>query len=141
MTANRDIILKHVEEVYSWIDSVNHKTGLTCQGCGKCCDFENYDHKLFVTTPELVYFAAKLAEGSVRKMTGRVCPYNSGGKCLVYNQRFGGCRIFFCKGNAEAQSQLSEEVVGRFKEICTKFGLDYHYVDLASGLNIRSYKS
>ncbi|MDP2932796.1 MAG: hypothetical protein Q8N81_01555 [bacterium] len=31
-----------------------------CSACGKCCDFESFGHKLFITSPELLYFRTNI---------------------------------------------------------------------------------
>jgi Fe-S-cluster containining protein len=55
--------LKRVAEIYKWLDSQIRKSvhlaGI-CDACGKCCDFSKFDHRLFVTPPELMYLAANL---------------------------------------------------------------------------------
>jgi Fe-S-cluster containining protein len=55
--------LKRVAEIYKWLDSQIRKSvhlaGI-CDACGKCCNFAQFDHRLFVTTPELMYLAAYL---------------------------------------------------------------------------------
>ena len=131
-------VLDAVAEVYEWIDSqiaAHCGDGHRCDACGKCCDFESYDHRLFLTGPELVYFIAGLDGEKINKMTDGVCPYNVDGKCSVYEYRFAGCRIFNCKGDIDFQSRLSEEVIARFKGICERFDIGYRYSDLASALN------
>jgi len=131
-------LLKRVSEIYEWLDSkINespHFTGF-CQACGACCDFVRFDHRLFVTTPELVYFSANLGSDCIKPMLMGRCPYNESGKCAVYQYRFAACRIFYCKGNAEFQSELSEWVLKEFKSICTEFGIDYCYRNLSEALS------
>jgi hypothetical protein len=124
-----------VAEVYDWIDSQAGQELTQCDVCGKCCDFEGYDHRLFVTSPELIYFAVKLAPDKIKPMTTRRCPYNIDGKCTAYPYRFGSCRIFFCKADKDFQSKLAEEVLEKFKSICKEFNLPYHYTDLRAALN------
>jgi Fe-S-cluster containining protein len=138
--------LKRVAEIYKWLDSQIRKSvhlaGI-CDACGKCCDFIKFDHRLFVTTPELMYLAANLGDENVRPMTtGRGstslttgCPYNIGGKCSVYEHRFSGCRIFSCKGDTDFQSRLSESAVKKFKAICEQFQIPYRYTDLATAMD------
>ena len=147
-------LIKKVAEIYKWLDSqINNNSELTgvCSVCGKCCDFAQFDHRLFVTTPELMYLAAYLGAENVRPMTtGRGstprlcsgqaslttgCPYNIGGKCSVYEHRFSGCRIFSCKGDTDFQNRLSETAVKKFKAICEQFQIPYRYTDLATALN------
>jgi Fe-S-cluster containining protein len=139
-------LIKKVAEIYKWLDSQIresvHLAGI-CNTCGKCCDFAQFDHRLFVTTPELMYLAANLGAENVKPMTtGRGstplttgCPYNVGGKCTIYKYRFSGCRIFSCKGDTDFQSRLSESTLKKFKSLCTDLQIPYRYTDLATALN------
>jgi hypothetical protein len=131
-------LLERVAEIYKWLDSQtsnNRDLAGTCDACGKCCDFKNFDHRLFVTPPELMYLSANLSGESIKAMPASRCPYNIGGKCIVYEYRFAGCRIFCCKGDTDFQSRLSESTLKKLKSICTKFQIPYHYSDLATALN------
>jgi hypothetical protein len=131
-------LLERVVEVYKWLDEQICLGGdLTgkCRTCGSCCSFDRFDHRLFVTPPELMYLAANLHAGNVKTMPGGRCPYNIDGKCTVYEYRFSGCRIFCCNGDADFQSRLSEEALGKFKLICTEFQIPYRYIELAEALN------
>ncbi len=138
-------IIAAVEDVYSHIDEeVARWLALAdgsplvahgCNACGDCCDFEVYGHRLFVTSCEIVYLAAKLAPDKLKLMTGGLCPYNSGGRCSIHPYRFAGCRIFFCKGDAGRQSELSQWTSDRFKRICETHGLAYAYTNLRFALD------
>ena len=131
-------LLNKVAEIYEWLDEQIHlPDGLVgrCDTCGKCCDFDAFDHRLFVTPPELIYLAAKLGAENIKPMPSRRCPYNVDGKCTIYTYRFAGCRIFSCKGDKDFQSGLSETVLKRLKSICAEFQIPYHYTDLATALN------
>jgi Fe-S-cluster containining protein len=124
-----------VAEVYEWIDSQISQNPAQCETCGKCCDFESYDHRLFVTGAELIYFAAKIGPDMINPMPAGRCPYNIDGECTVHPYRFGGCRIFSCKGDKDFQSRLSEQALEKFKSICNRFNLAYRYTDLREALN------
>ena len=129
-------LIQDVKEIYDWLDSqIEEKLSVKCQACGKCCDFENFEHRLFVTIPELVYMAANLNVEALEMMQTGKCPYNIEGKCKVHKYRFSGCRIFNCKANEEIQSELSELTLKKIKEIHLKFEIPYRYMDLASALN------
>ena len=137
MTDNSQL-LKKVAEIYNWLDSqVHHHSELAgvCDACGKCCDFESFDHHLFVTPPELIYLAANLGAEKQKPMITSRCPYNVAGKCTIYEYRFAGCRIFCCKVDTDFQSRLSESALKKFKSICTEFRIPYRYTDLATALN------
>jgi len=131
-------LLKIVAEIYEWLDlQIRHYNDLAgkCDGCGRCCDFAHFDHRLFVTTPELIYLAANFGAEEIKPMVTSRCPYNSGGKCTIYEYRFAGCRIFCCKGGSDFQSKLSESAIKKFKSICRDFQIPYRYSDLATALN------
>ena len=124
-----------VEEIYRQLTL--KLEGQNCKACGKCCDFESFGHRLYITSPELIYFRSKLKENDVPLLetAGSVCPYRVEGKCSVYPWRFAGCRIFQCCGDKQAQGRLSEWAVEQMKAICRRFDAEYYYRDLLSALN------
>ena len=131
-------LTERVAEIYSELDSQIRESGDSagvCEVCGRCCDFAEFEHRLFVTTPELMYLAAKLGAENVKPMTSSRCPYNTDGKCTVYEHRFAGCRIFCCRGDKDFQNELSEAVLKEFKSICTEFQVPYRYTALSGALN------
>lgn len=131
-------LLKKVAEIYNRLDlQICESADLTgvCQVCGKCCDFDAFDHHLFVTPPELMYLSAKLGMENLKRMTTSRCPYNINGKCTIYKYRFVSCRIFCCRGDADFQSRLSESALGKLKSLCVELQIPYRYTDLASTLN------
>ena len=148
-TNNR--LLEEVAEIYTWLAAQirdNNKLTGQCNACGKCCDFggpapvaeQGFDHRLFVTPPELIYLAANLGAENIKSMPtnrplGGKCPYNIDGKCTVYEYRFASCRIFYCSADVDFQSKLSESVLEKLKSLCTEFQIPYRYTDLATALN------
>jgi len=125
-------ICDEVKKIYDWLDSNIKPLNNKCDACGKCCNFDSFGHKLFVTTPEMLHFSRK---NKILPMTGSNCPYQKDNKCTVYQSRFAGCRIFFCKEDKDLQNKLSEESIEKFKTLCDKFNLPYRYVDLAAAIN------
>lgn len=135
MRRNEKIIAR-VSGIYNWIEQqlTNKEIAGQCAACGKCCDFGQYDHRLYVTMPELIYFVGKLGPANIKQMVGGRCCYQIGGKCSVYAHRFSGCRIFCCKGNAAFQSELTEAVIKKFKAICAELQISYRYLELPVAL-------
>jgi Fe-S-cluster containining protein len=129
-------IIEEVRRIYQSLEIRLESTGFSCKACGRCCDFDSFGHRLYITTPELIYFKIKLTENKVPflPMTAGACPYRKGGKCSVYPWRFAGCRIFNCTGNADLQSSLSEGTIASCKSLCIQSGLEYGYMDLKSTL-------
>ncbi len=131
MKRNEEII-RRVEAIYKWLDeqiSAHQDEAGKCEACGKCCDFDTFDHRLFVTTPEMIYFTEKIGSKNLKKMTTGRCSYQVEGKCTVYPFRFAGCRIFFCKGDSRFQSDLTEAVIKKFKALCDEFKIPYRYTE------------
>jgi Fe-S-cluster containining protein len=126
-----------VEAIYKWLDeqiaACQMEAGV-CDACGKCCDFESFGHRLFVTTPEMIFFAEKIRSKNLKQMTKGKCSYRAGDKCTVYEHRFAGCRIFCCKGDARFQSDLTEAVIKKFKAVCDELKIPYRYMDLPTAL-------
>jgi len=131
-------LLDRVAEIYKWLDlQIRRHSDLAgvCKSCGKCCDFDGFDHRLFITPPERMYLAAGLGAENIKPMPRSRCPYNIEGKCSVYEYRFAGCRIFCCKADKDFQSSLTESTLEKLKSLCTEFQIPYRYTDLASALN------
>ncbi len=133
---NNEKLLKEFEKLYEWLDSqISNKFSSECEACGKCCDFISYDHRLYVTVPEIMYLAMNLGADSLEPMKKGICPFNKEGKCTVYELRFSGCRIFNCKADPDIQSELSESTLRKLKAIHTKYKIPYRYMELSSALN------
>ena len=121
-----------------------------CKASGRCCKFEAYGHRLYVTAAELLHFAAK----EVREVTvsttdgGNVslpqffsaekpegCPYQVEGLCTAREGRPLECRIYFCDENAQSwQNEVYEKYHAQLREVHERFGLPYQYVEWREGL-------
>lgn len=128
-------IIQEVLNIYQWIDEELIQIDQSCKGCGDCCDFEVFGHRLYVTTPELIFFWHYL-DSQIKTMDRGICPYRIDARCSVYPYRFSGCRIFSCKGDSEQENTLCEQAISKFKVLCDKHQLPYHYVDLKTGLEM-----
>ncbi|HAL45730.1 MAG: hypothetical protein A2Y12_04170 [Planctomycetes bacterium GWF2_42_9] len=138
------IICEQVKQIYDWLDSQIKLIDADCSACGKCCNFESFGHRLFVTSPELLYFRTNINQlapsfmlgvQKVHKPLQNICPYLIDGKCTAREFRFSGCRIFFCKGDIEKQNALYEETIKKFKALCDDQNFPYQYMELSAALN------
>lgn len=130
-----DQVIQCVGTIYQWLENELAALGQSCTACGKCCDFESFGHRLYVTTPELLYFQ-RFVGPDIRPMATGICPYRIDGKCTVYSYRFAACRIFTCKGDAEKENAVCEQTLRKFKELCKAHEIPYHYVHLQAGLEM-----
>lgn len=133
MKSKKSKIRNEVKQIYDWLEKEIKNFGAYCPACGKCCDFESYGHKLYVSSPELLYFYENLKP--LRKMSIGQCPYLEDNKCTAREFRFAGCRIFFCKGNSEKQNELSEQILNKFKKLCEDNNFPYQYLEISKALN------
>ncbi|MFI4911333.1 MAG: YkgJ family cysteine cluster protein [Sedimentisphaeraceae bacterium JB056] len=131
-------VIEEVEEVYKAIDQRMKNAlpdNIYCKTCGCCCDFKTYGHRLYVTTPEILYFNHFVPVK--KKMEDGVCPYRTDeNHCEIHPYRFSGCRIYLCDADKELQSELSEFAISRFRQICEKHDIEYRYTDLAKALEL-----
>ena len=125
-------IANEVADIYFQLDKKIEEYSADCSACGRCCDFTSFGHKLFVSSPEVVYLSRNV---DIKPMPIDRCPYQADNKCTIHAHRFAACRIFFCKADEDFQSKLSEQTLKKLKLLCTKFNLPYRYTDLATALN------
>jgi hypothetical protein len=130
-------IAEQVNDLYTWIDEqiqANITQAGICRACGDCCDFTAYDHRLYVTSAELIAFAETLGQDRILTLSQGVCPYQTQKKCSMHPYRFSACRIFCCHGDPDFQAQLSEQALEHLKAICIQNDLPYRYMELKAGL-------
>ena len=125
-------IANEVAAIYSQLNEQIKEFSADCSACGKCCDFASFGHKLFVSSPEMVYLSRNV---DIKPMTGTRCPYQADSKCTIHHHRFAACRIFFCRADEVLQSELSEQTLKKFKSLCRESNLPYRYTDLSAALN------
>ncbi len=125
-------IARAVDAVYRWIEAETERTAAhhrPCGRCGRCCDFEAFDHRLYVTTAELAHFTTRSGL-AIPPSAGPRCPWNVDGRCDVHPYRFAGCRVFSCTGDPQVQARITEQALQRLKHIGGQSGLPYRYVNI-----------
>jgi len=113
-----------------------------CDISGRCCRFDEYGHRLFVTTVEIAAFVGSLHADScgVGSDPARVgvqgaCPYQIAKLCTVHLIRPFGCRIFFCDPTAtDWQQEQYETFHLRLRQLHEELGVPYLYVEWLEAL-------
>jgi Fe-S-cluster containining protein len=123
-----------------------------CRASGRCCKFEEYGHRLYVTAAELLHFArAHVAtpDAGRPETPGRAvalpqffarpspagCPYQVDGLCTAREARPLGCRLYFCDENAQSwQNEVYEKYHARLRALHDEFGLGYRYLEWRAAL-------
>ncbi len=125
-----------VENVYLALqDAIDLRRPL-CNASGRCCRFEEYGHRLFITTMEMAAFAS-LANRPMKPATwdGSGCPFQLNGLCDVHAIRPFGCRVFFCDASSTRwQSEQYERLHGELKRLHAAMDVPYFYVEWREAL-------
>ncbi len=125
-------------------DEIAHEVGAlspVCEQSGRCCRFEEYGHRLYVTGLETAgtLLGAGLidADGNILIKTdapaeaataGGLCPLAVGRACGVHAARPAGCRVFYCDPIwAPAMGRVSERAAGEIRAMHERFGVRYRY--------------
>ena len=141
--AARPEVRDAVERIYTDLAADVAKRRPVCVVSGRCCRFEEYGHRLFVTTAELAAFVHGLEttprspaiDASIRTWDGTGCPFQVSKLCGVHALRPFGCRIFFCDATAtQWQNDAYEEFHARLKRLHEDLGVDYFYVEWRQAL-------
>jgi Fe-S-cluster containining protein len=138
--AARDEVCQAVEDLYARVHQEIEQRRPLCSMSGRCCRFEEYGHRLYVTTIELAAFVRRMRdEGRERpngdEATRNGCPFQLGKLCGVHAWRPFGCRIFFCDPSAERwQNEHYERFHAELKRLHETFDAPYCYVEWRQAL-------
>src|SRR5690606_7786325 len=122
--SKRPEVLAAVEAVYADLADAIARRKPVCEMSGRCCRFEEYGHRLYVSTLELAAFYAGAARAGAWDGTG--CPFQQGKLCGVHTIRPFGCRMYFCDPTAQAWQQgMYEQFHARLKRLHEELGVPY----------------
>lgn len=109
-----------------------------CIASGRCCKFEEFGHRLYVTTAELAFFRDALSRFTINPSAawdGRGCPFQVGKLCGVHGIKPLGCRMFFCDATAtQWQNEQYEHFHAALRALHEQHHLEYRYVEWRSAL-------
>jgi Fe-S-cluster containining protein len=138
----REEVRQAVRSLYRDIQTEIDERRPLCIVSGRCCRFEEYGHRLFVTTIELACFHYDLqvtasAKGEPAPWNGTGCPFQQRKLCSVHGIRPMGCRLFFCDASAEAwQNALYERFHSQLKRLHEALGVPYRYMEWRAALQM-----
>ena len=136
----RPDVLEAVRNLYSDVQEEINRRRPVCVISGRCCRFEEYGHRLFVTTVELAAFTRGLRERppparEPAAWDGTGCPFQSNQMCGVHAIRPFGCRMFFCDATStQWQNETYERFHARLKGLHEELGVAYFYVEWRQAL-------
>lgn len=138
-----------VQDLYRCVQSQIDLRRPICQTSGRCCRFDEFGHRLYVTTAEMGTFLHELNSREVPLAESRKdylaaikslhvltsCPYQIDGLCSVHSIRPFGCRIFFCDATAtDWQREQYEIFHAQIKQIHERFEIPYFYMEWRAAL-------
>lgn len=124
-----------IAEIHALIASEIEARRPVCTASGRCCRFEGFGHRLYVTgleaalTLDTIPAERALGAGDIeRALAEGVCPFAAGNLCGVHPARPAGCRVYFCDSSAQLWvNELAERASGMVKAVHERFAIDYRY--------------
>jgi Fe-S-cluster containining protein len=121
--------------IYDDIATKVNQRGPACWASGRCCNFEAFGHRLYVTGLEAA-LAQRLATTAATPQAVQValtkggCPFQDRHLCAQREARPLGCRVFFCdKSSTQWQHELMEHGLERIRALHDDFAIPYRYAE------------
>lgn len=133
--AARTEVREAIGRLYAELSAEVEARRPVCTISGRCCRFEAYGHRLYVTTLELAAFVQGLEARDAGRLAvaawdGTGCPFQSGKLCGVHPIRPMGCRLFFCDPTStEWQNELYERLHAGLRRLHESLEVPYCYVE------------
>ena len=135
--AGRPEVRDAVDGVYRDVQGEVDARRPACAVSGRCCRFEEYGHRLYVTTLELAAFVGEIGDRTAVTWDGTGCPFQRAKLCTVHAIRPFGCRIFFCDPTStEWQNDAYERFHTRLKGLHAELDVPYLYVEWRAALRM-----
>ncbi len=149
-----------LRDFYRQLDDVIAQRRPVCNQSGRCCNFDAFGHKLYVTALEIAWFL-QMADGKWQMADGHdhpspdthlpvlpinnhqskinispTCPFQQNNLCTAHTVRPMGCRVFFCQqGTQDWQHQTYERFLNQLTALHEHFELPYLYLEWRTGLD------
>ena len=133
---DNDAIRNVLNAVYEYAAESITQRGPVCNQSGRCCRFEQYGHRLYVTGLEVAYTVSRLTsehpELTSTSLQAAIdaggCPFQIDNLCAVHPLRPLGCRVYFCDPVAQGwQEGLSEKLLGQIRSLHQTHEIPYRY--------------
>lgn len=143
LAAGRGDVVAAVQDIYRRLQKEVDERKPLCVASGRCCHFDEYGHRLYVTTIELAVFVASV-DGTAREIVSPVhkkslpqlgqreagCRFQIDNLCMVHSIRPFGCRIFYCDPAAELWQREQYELFHReIQQLHERFEIPYFYIE------------
>jgi Fe-S-cluster containining protein len=138
--AARSDVAEAIDAVHDDIARAIAQRGPVCWASGRCCRFDTFGHRLYVTGLETALVLRRVvpaqapSAGALPQLRSApqrdACVFVSDNLCSIHPQRPMGCRIFFCDRTAQAwQHELYEHAQERIRLLHRRFDAVYRYAE------------
>ena len=133
--AANEAIATAVRTIYDDVAQQVAQRGPACWASGRCCNFEAFGHRLYVTGLEAAlaqrWVDQPATTESVRTaLTRGGCPFQIGNLCNARDARPLGCRVFFCdKSSIQWQHELLEQCMVKIRTLHDQHNIPYRYAE------------
>ncbi|MEO0482480.1 MAG: hypothetical protein AAF138_02565 [Planctomycetota bacterium] len=128
-----------LESVFTDVTAAITERRPVCEVSGRCCRFEEYGHRLYVSGLEAAYTLARLRDDTPRRIAEADvhlarqeggCPFQIEGLCSVHEIKPVACRTYFCDPTAQDwHHDLTERCHERVRTIHELHALPYRYAE------------
>lgn len=143
----RPDISDRMAAIYAMIGDQVEARSPACVASGRCCNFESYGHRLYVTGLEAAWCIVRL-DGTTPLLSIQTvqdarqrggCPFQTGTLCGVHTIKPVGCRTYFCDPTAQRwQEELTERAHEMVKAIHRAASVPYRYMEWRALLELFS---
>jgi hypothetical protein len=121
--------------LYAEVDAAVAAAGPKCDASGRCCQFKEYGHTLFISNLEAEVLLTN-APQYTKPVSGDFCPFQVDSLCTAREPRPLGCRVYFCDpAYQETGKAISESFLRRLKDLADEHSLPWRYAPLHYFLN------
>lgn len=131
--AQRPVIDRAIRAVYEDIRRAIDEREPRCIASGRCCHFEKFDHRLFVTGLEAAWCLARVGrrlstEDVASAREGGDCPFLIDERCSVHLVKPFGCRVYFCDESAQDwMHEIAARAHARIAKLHETHEVEYRY--------------
>ena len=102
-----------------------------CTQSGRCCHFDTWGHRLYVTGLEAAYLLTRLDRPLTNEALARAhggCPFQKSSCCTAHAVRPLGCRVYYCdQADHGWQEALTERTLAEVRALHDRHALEYRY--------------
>jgi Fe-S-cluster containining protein len=138
--AHNPAIAETLDSLHKHIHGQTTRNAPVCWASGRCCHFDTFGHRLYVTGIETAYTLRCLTKSETpaspslpilnNLSTQDACPFLVNNSCSIHENRPSGCRIFFCDRTATPwTNNLYEHTHEELKTLHEQHDIPYVYAD------------